>query len=133
MDSHALFDDLALWFEENPVRAIKHCSTYTDDIPFRHLIQGQPNTYTVKTLFPTSLNRVVTFGTTADLELPDPRYLRLHATICRVAHMSGAARYVDLLFEDMETTKVLANDGSSGDLLGDQLQDLQLRQVQPGA
>ena len=47
--------------------------------------------------------------------------------------MSGAARYVDLLFEDMETTKVLANDGSSGNLLRDQLQNLQLRQVQPGA
>ncbi|EDR08332.1 uncharacterized protein LACBIDRAFT_297898 [Laccaria bicolor S238N-H82] len=112
VDSHALFDDLSLWFEEIP---------------------GQPNTYTVKTLFPTSLNRVVTFGTTTDLELPDPRYLRLHATICRVAHMSGAARYVDLLIEEMETTNVLANDGSSGDLLRDQLQNLQLRQRQPGA
>lgn len=111
-DPHALFDDLALWFEEIP---------------------GQRNTHAVKTLFPTSLNRVVTFGTPTELELPDPRYLRLHATICRVAHMLGAARYVDLLSEEVETTKVLANDGSSGDLLRDQLQNLQLRQVQPGA
>ena len=47
--------------------------------------------------------------------------------------MSGAARYVDLLFEKVEATKVLANDGSSGDLLRDQLQNLQLCQVQPGA
>ena len=46
--------------------------------------------------------------------------------------MSGAARYVDLLIEEMETTKVLANDGSSGDLLREQLYNLQLRQVQPG-
>lgn len=132
-DPHALFDDLALWFEEIPVRQQKRCSACTDDVPFLHLIQGHPNTYTVKTLFPTSFNRVVTFGTTTELELPDPRYLRLRAAICRVAHMSSAARYVDLLFKEVETTKVLANDGSSGELLRDQLQNLQLRQVQPGA
>jgi len=28
-----------------------------------------------------------------DLPLPSPRYLEIHAAVCRIAHMSGAADY----------------------------------------
>jgi hypothetical protein len=53
-------------------------------------------------------------------DLPDPRYLKLHAACCRVAHMSGAAGYLDDDFTDdwdEEETKVLAEDGSGAKFL----------------
>lgn len=51
------------------------------------------------------------------LPLPDPRYLRMHATCAKVAHLSGAAEYIDVIFRDMEDTRVLATNGSSAELL----------------
>jgi hypothetical protein len=59
----------------------------------------------------------VTFTSTDPaLELPDGRYLKLHAAICRVAHMSGAAEYMDKHDRDLEELSVLAPDGSSAEL-----------------
>jgi len=52
-----------------------------------------------------------------DAPPPDPHLLALHATCARVAHMSGAAEFLDQLQWDAEETKVLAFDGSSADLL----------------
>jgi len=53
------------------------------------------------------------------LDLPDPRYLRMHAACCRVARLSGAAGYVEDILDDLDEgkTKVLSEDGSSGTLL----------------
>lgn len=65
--------------------------------------------------------QIVTFTTTTDLELPDPRYLRLHAAVCRVAHMSGATEYLDSFDREVEVTKVLADDGTSADLLASRI------------
>lgn len=65
--------------------------------------------------------RIITSSTTTNLELPDPKYLKLHAAVCRVAHMSGAAGYLDLYDRDVEQTGVLARDGSSADVLVSQL------------
>ena len=48
---------------------------------------------------------------------PDPQLLALHATCTRVAHMSGAAKFLDQLQWDGEETNVLAFDGSSAGLL----------------
>ena len=42
---------------------------------------------------------------------PDPQLLALHATSARVAHMSGAAEFLDRLQWDAEETKVLVFDG----------------------
>ena len=52
-------------------------------------------------------------------ELPDPRYLKMHAVCCRVAHMSGAAGYVDDILDDLDEgeTRVLSEDGLSAELL----------------
>ena len=52
-----------------------------------------------------------------DYPLPDPRYLALHAACARVAHLSGAAEYIEMISRDLEDVKVLANNGGSGDLL----------------
>jgi hypothetical protein len=49
--------------------------------------------------------------------LPSPDLIALHAACARVAHMSGAAEYLDRLERDVEETTVLANDGSSAHLL----------------
>lgn len=32
--------------------------------------------------------------------LPDRTYLQIHAACCKVAHMSGAAKYLELLEDD---------------------------------
>lgn len=62
-------------------------------------------------------HRVVTFTSINGLALPDPRYLKLHAALCRVARMSGAAEYLDLYDREQETTRVMASDGTSADFL----------------
>ena len=97
-------------------------------------IQNQPNTYRVCALNPNNSsliflpqNRIITFTTTsAALELLDPRYLKLHAAVCRVAHMCGAAEYLDMHNRDVEMMKVLAHNGSSGDILASRLYRLAL-------
>ncbi|KAF8873781.1 hypothetical protein BD779DRAFT_1679049 [Infundibulicybe gibba] len=80
MDSynHSLFNRMDLWFEA------------TDE----------PNRYKVCTTMPAifpmnNTPRFVKFESTSpELELPSPEYLGLHAVCCRVAHMSGATRYL---------------------------------------
>jgi hypothetical protein len=50
-------------------------------------------------------------------ELPDRDLIALHAACARVAYLSGAAEYFDMLERDAEETAVLASDGSSAYLL----------------
>ena len=60
----------------------------------------------------------VTFtSAVAGLPLPDPRYLALHAACAKVAHLSGAAEYIEKSFRELEDTKVLASNGSSAEAL----------------
>ncbi|KXN89770.1 hypothetical protein AN958_05310 [Leucoagaricus sp. SymC.cos] len=103
---HSMFDDLSLWFEE-----------------------VANNTYRVRALDPgvgllTILppHRTITFTSTdPHLPLPNPEYLRLHAAVCRIAHLSGVASYLDLEDREVERSGVLARDGSSADLLASRL------------
>ena len=66
-----------------------------------------------------SLRRFVTFSSTDPeyLPVPAPELLTLHATCCKVAHLSGAAEYIDKVYRDVEEMGVLASDGTSGDIL----------------
>jgi hypothetical protein len=67
-------------------------------------------------------NPIITFTSTdTTLPLPNPEYLKLHAAVCRVAHMSGAAGYLDQEDRDVDTIGVLARDGSSANLLASRL------------
>ncbi|THH03489.1 hypothetical protein EW146_g10433 [Bondarzewia mesenterica] len=61
----------------------------------------------------------VTFTTPdpVNLPLPSPKYLHLHATCARVAHLSGGAEHIETVFRDMEELPVLMKDGSSADVL----------------
>ncbi len=56
--------------------------------------------------------------------LPDPEYLRIHAACCRVAHLSGAAEYLNPVYSDTEELSALAEDGSSNEVLEFALQSL---------
>jgi len=122
---HSMFDDLSLWFEEIVVSAPPIASFECPLV----LISSQNNTYRVCALDPgvgllTMLppNRSITFTSTdPHLPLPNPEYLRLHAAVCRVAHLSGAAGYLDLEDRKVEWLGVLARDGSSADLLASRL------------
>lgn len=71
------------------------------------LVQDIPNRYKVVTFFASAdllnLPLTVTFTTTdPQLALPSARYLGIHAACCRLAHMSGAAKYLDELDHETE-------------------------------
>ena len=42
------------------------------------------------------------------LALPNPDYLRIHTACCRVAHLSGAAKHMNKIIEDLENMQVLS-------------------------
>lgn len=65
------------------------------------------------------MKQPVTFNTPDEIKfpLPDPRYLKIHAACARVAHLSGAGEYIQDIFRDMEECRVLAEDGSTADML----------------
>ena len=86
---------------------------------------GKNDTYILRTLGPgmgilshLPAVPIITFTSTdPSLPLPNPEYLKLHAAVCRVAHMSGAAGYLDQEDRDVDRIGVLACDGSSANLL----------------
>ena len=116
---HVHFDRLELWLEADDVCQDKTCG-YTDDLK---LLQNQNHTYRICSnddLIIRDLPSTVTFISSDDkFDLPDPRYIKMHAACCRVAHMSGAAGYMDDIMDDLDQgrTQVLSEDGSGGILL----------------
>jgi len=98
---HTNFDRLDLWLEVDPAQA----HTYRI-CGLQNVIRDLPATVTFTSQHPS-------------YELPDPRYLKMHAACCRVAHMSGAAGYVADILDDLDEggTRVLSEDGLSGKLL----------------
>jgi hypothetical protein len=95
---------------------------------------GKNDTYQLQTAGPPLLvlshlpaNPTVTFTSTdPTLPLPNREYLKLHAAVCRVAHMSGAAGYLDQEDRDVDRIGVLARDGCSANLLASRLQYVML-------
>ena len=64
-------------------------------------------------------NKVIKFNTDNPKVLPVPsrEYLALHAACANVAHLSGAAEYMDSVIREMEETSVLSSDGASAAVL----------------
>jgi hypothetical protein len=83
-------------------------------------VRGKYAAYTM------GIQNLITLPTNRSLPAPDPRYLKLHAASAQVAHLSGAGEYIDNILRDMETTRVLAKDGSSSDPLNFRLLDAQV-------
>ncbi len=71
----------------------------------------------------------VQFVTHHNLALPDAKYLRIHAACCRIAHLSGAAEYLDDIHRRMERDPVLSEGGESADVLHYVLRRLQATQA----
>ncbi|KAH9484649.1 hypothetical protein JR316_0004131 [Psilocybe cubensis] len=92
------FNVLALWLEEVP---------------------DKPNTYLVQAYREGIVDDdppVITFTTPSNINIPLPNseYLRLHASLARIAHLSGVYQYLDNLPMFVET---LDSEGNSGDIL----------------
>ncbi|KAN0085958.1 hypothetical protein V8E55_007092 [Tylopilus felleus] len=98
---HHLFDDLRMWFK--PVKGRPHAY-------HTHFVREELRKHH-------SIPEIVTFATSTDLPLPDAAYLALHALCCEVAWMSGAVEHIMDIERRMDRTGVLANDGSTADLL----------------
>ncbi|OBZ65317.1 hypothetical protein A0H81_14724 [Grifola frondosa] len=97
------FDALKLWLEEIGANRYRICVTHKGYLLPLGIDPDDP---------------VIELTTTdADLPLPDPDLLRLHATCAKVAHLSGVGEIIDALLRDIEDLKTLANDGSSADVL----------------
>jgi hypothetical protein len=69
----------------------------------------------------------VTFETPDAVKLPVPSrtYLGIHAACAKVAHLSGAAEYIDRLHQDMEGGKILDPNGASAYMLEHAIFELQ--------
>ena len=88
----------------------------------KNFVQEQENTYRLEARDPrilTGFPRTVTFSTDdpVNLPVPSPNYLALHAACAKVAHLSGAAEYIDAVWSEMEEALFLAENGSSADAL----------------
>ena len=72
------------------------------------------------------MNQFVTFSTTDPQNLPVPSasLLALHATCCKVSHLSGAGEYIKKIYRDSEDMDVLSSDGTSGDILNMRLMSM---------
>jgi len=118
MGLHRCFDRLQLWLEPQTTATTTTVNTYTvcvklDEI-FRLVAKPQEQvTFSV----PDDVIRECEARGKPIPALPDPTLIALHAACARVAHMSGAAEYLDMLERDAEDTTVLASDGSSAYLL----------------
>ncbi|KAG8215619.1 hypothetical protein J3R82DRAFT_7487 [Butyriboletus roseoflavus] len=64
-----------------------------------------------------SIPDIVTFSTATEYPLPHPAFLALHALFCEVTWLSGAIEYIMDIESRMDETRVLANDGSTADVL----------------
>lgn len=81
---------------------------------FRRLLNVKGNVEQDKT--PILLNNYSEPGAEFEappLDLPDPRYLALHAAIGGVLVKSGCVFYIIRLFEEFKQVRTLAPDGSS--------------------
>jgi len=113
---HSHFDRLQVWFVAEVMVFFQHCWRLTH-VEILDCHYDQPHTYRIEAARPFFIQRypqVVTF-TTSDagrLPLPSPRYLEIHAACAKIAHLSGAAEYIERVLEYVEEISVLADHGS---------------------
>ncbi|KIO19098.1 hypothetical protein M407DRAFT_83235 [Tulasnella calospora MUT 4182] len=102
---HQLFGSLSLCFEA------------TDEVnTYRMRYWGIPRR--IQSIIPDT----VTFVPRAEIPVPDPPFLALHAACAKVVHQSGMAEILDKFCRDLERTAVLSTDGSSAHLLSHALE-----------
>ncbi|KAF5359880.1 hypothetical protein D9756_003612 [Leucocoprinus leucothites] len=122
-DLHIAFDSFDLWLE--PVAEYEN--TYK--------VCGNPRRLE---LFPIPIPSRITFSIdpavaaaakalNKELMLPDRSLIAIRAACARVANLSGAAEQAKRILRDLEDTTVLADDGSSAELLSSRLSMLTSR------
>jgi len=114
MDSsyHHLFDKLEFWFEETETpNKYKFCTAISS-----HFDLDSPPNETPMIEFKVNPKALKAFPG-KEFPLPDRKLLTIHAACARVAHMSGAAEYIDEFDRDVEDTLVLSTDGSDAPLI----------------
>ncbi|KAJ7766491.1 hypothetical protein DFH07DRAFT_737067, partial [Mycena maculata] len=98
--AHDSFDSLRLWLEKIDV-----CAPLKVKIPRLEMPKSQY-------LSPVTFKSAVRDGT-----LPNPKFISVHAAVCRVAHMSGAADYIkfvqDKNAEEVHPVHMLPSDFSA--------------------
>ena len=113
---HSWFDELQLWLE-----AVVSSLQYS--VPTLNVCRtARENTYNIRAtakafLHSCKANPIVLKSARTELPLTDPVYLKIHAACCRVAHLSGAGKYINKILEDSEDIQVLSEDSSSAHLL----------------
>ena len=58
----------------------------------------------------------IKFNSTAEAPAPDPKILALHAACAGIAHMSGAAEYLQELFRDTDSIAVMTEPNAADEL-----------------
>ncbi|KAL1967979.1 hypothetical protein VTN77DRAFT_2396 [Rasamsonia byssochlamydoides] len=58
-------------------------------------------------------DRIVKFEKYADVDLPSPVLLQIHAALANILHASGTAEYIDKVMEEREEIQCLASNGST--------------------
>ncbi|KAH8925826.1 hypothetical protein BT69DRAFT_1077769 [Atractiella rhizophila] len=106
------FDNLKLWLQPTIVPNVYNVETRED--------------HDRKVFHRYKVPRQVTL-TTRDpqLDLPDPKYLGLHSACCRIAHLSGAADYLDKMDRDNHPSSLISLNQEFTDILTARLFDLQ--------
>ena len=113
--AHHYFGKLEVWLEAVEVRTT-FCE-FTSHLMIDDDIKGCENTYFLRkgSAYPADLiaGTVITFTTaTPGMALPNPQFLAIHAACAKVCHMCGMAEVIDKILRDLETVKVLSEDGS---------------------
>ena len=125
---HGWLDLMSLWFEAIDGRVRFRLLSMSVHHRLNTRYRPQPHSYRIETRPPfvpdASFPREVTFTSQCNLPLPSPKYLRIHAACCRIAHLSGAAEYLDKIYRDEEELSVLSSDGASAPVLSHLLQRL---------
>ncbi|KAI1791660.1 hypothetical protein LXA43DRAFT_888778 [Ganoderma leucocontextum] len=88
---HCAFGNMTMWFEElypSPSQANRY-----------HVAVSDPKWYDDIGRF--GLPHEIQFVAHANLPLPNPTYLHIHAACCRVANLSGAADYLLWMLNDL--------------------------------
>ncbi|KAH8930256.1 hypothetical protein BT69DRAFT_1275674 [Atractiella rhizophila] len=111
---HDWFDKLKLWLQPTGEPNVYKIEARNERLVFRnHRVPRQVRLTTQD----------------AQLDLPNPKYLALHAACSRVAHLSGAADHLDRMDSDRDHPSLVCLSGELTDILAARLYDLQMSRV----
>ncbi|KAH7921611.1 hypothetical protein BV22DRAFT_1038422 [Leucogyrophana mollusca] len=126
MQMHLSFDQYELWLEEVPGTTNTYDVCSYDDVFFKYH-EKPPRRVTFR-VDPAVVAECEREGIPPP-DLPDRTLIAIRSVCARVAHLSGAVEQMDQVQQDVEATMVMANDGSTADLLG----SLLLQHIECGA